>query len=231
MRRLLLVWLVLAAFAGATPAARAAAGCAAGGAAPPAETAHRQVADLDGDGVADTLWVGRFQDGTGRVNRVVGVTTASGANSDVQISSASPIGLTALAIDAQNDGGNQIIVSDGRGARLYTFADCRLHNVIDAHDGRPFLFDLQNLRDQGTGVGCGDLGPPSVGRHLLALQALQNDGRWTVRRTEVDVTGTRASTGKSDTVMATSAEDPAVTSAETISCGKLTISKDGVQQP
>ena len=39
--------------------------------------------------------------GRRRQTRVVGVTTASGANSDVQISSASPMPLTALAIDAQ----------------------------------------------------------------------------------------------------------------------------------
>ncbi len=237
MRRVLLAVPLLVAtflgFLGLAPSARsfAAAGCAPGGAPPPADTARRQVADLDGDGLPDTLWVGRFQDGPpsqGRIVRVVGITTASGANSDVQISSASPIGLTALAIDAQNDGGNQIIVSDGRGAQLFTFADCRLQAVVDGHYGRPFLFDLQNLRDQGTGVGCSDLGD---GRRLVALQALQNDGQWTVRRTEVELTGITASTGKSDTVMATSAQDPAVTSAETISCGDLTIGKDGVQQP
>jgi hypothetical protein len=194
----------------------------------------REVADLDGDGRPDTLWVGQFQDGDGRVNRVVGITTASGANSDVQISSASPIPLTALAIDAQDDGGNQIIVSDGRSARLYTFAECRLQAVLNARDGAPFVFDLQNLRGHGTGVGCSDLGPPSVGRHLVGLQALEsppNTGQWTVRRTVIDLHGTLATVGQSDTVTATSAQDPAVTSAKTISCGDLTISKDGVQQP
>jgi hypothetical protein len=141
--------------------------------------------------------------------------------------------LTALAIGAQNDGGNQIIVSDGRSARLYTFAECRLQPVVDS-EGAPFVFDLQNLRDHGTGVGCSDLGPPSVGRHLVGLQALQDPevaGQWTVRRTEIDLYGTLAKIGQSDTVTATSAQDPAVTSAETISCGDLTISKDGVQQP
>ncbi len=229
MRRVLVPLLVAALLSVAPPArSYAAAGCAPGGAPPPADTARRQVADLDGDGLPDTLWVGRFQDNTGRVNRVVGVTTATGANSDVEVTSASPIGLTALAIDAQNDGGNQIIVSDGRGARLYTFAACQLQTVVDAHNGRPFLFDLQNLRDTGTGVGCSDLGD---GRRLVALQALQNAGQWSVRRTEVELTGATAITGKSDTVMATSAQDLAVTSAETISCGDLTISKDGVEQP
>jgi hypothetical protein len=187
----------------------------------------RQVADLDGDGRPDTLWVGQFQDGDGRINRVVGITTASGANSDAQISSASPMPLTALAIDAQNDGGNQIIVSDGRSARLYTFTECRLQAVVDSA-GAQFVFDLQNLRDHGTGVGCSDLGD---GRRLVGLQALPDGGQWTVRRTVIDLHGTLATIGQSDTVTATSAQGPAVTSAQTISCGDLTISKDGVQQP
>ncbi len=147
------------------------------------------------------MWVGQFRGGDGHSNRVVGVSTASGANSDVQISSASPMPLTVLAVDAQDNGGNQIIVSDGRSARLYTFAACRLQAVVD-RAGAPFVFDLQNLRDHGTGVGCSDLG-----------------------------NGTVATIGPSDTVTATSAQDPAVTSAQTISCGDLTIGQDGVQQP
>ena len=214
----------------------AAAGCTPGGAPPPAGAGMRQVSDLDGDGRPDTLWVGQFADGPpyqGRINRVVGIATASGANSDVQISSASPMPLTALAIVAQSDGGNQIIVSDGRSAQLYTFAECRLQAVVDS-EGMPFVFDLQNLRDHGTGVGCSDLGPPSIGRHLVGLQALQSppdSGQWTVRRTVIELHGTMATIGQSDTVTATSAQDPAVTSAQTISCGDLTISKDGVQQP
>ncbi|BBZ37374.1 hypothetical protein [Mycobacterium conspicuum] len=221
MHRLPLI-VALSAWVSIAPIAKAGPGCAPGGAPPPAGAAHRQVANLDGGDGPSTLWVG------GGANRVVGVTTAGGGNSDVQISSTSPIPLAALAIDAQDNGGNQIIVSDGRSARLYTFADCRLQAVVDAHYGRPFLFDLQNLRGNGTGVGCSDLGD---GRHLVGLQAVGNGGQWTVRRTEIDVNGTVATTGRSDTVTATSAQDPAVTSAQTISCGDLTISQDGVQQP
>jgi hypothetical protein len=92
----------------------------------------------------------------------------------------------------------------------------------------PFVFDLQNLRDRGTGVGCSDLGNV---RRLVGLQALQTDGQWTVRRTEIDLNATVDTIGESDTVTATSAQDPAVTSAQTISCGDLTIGQDGVQQP
>jgi hypothetical protein len=231
MRRVLLMVPVLVAAWVSVPAPRsfAAGGCASGGAPPPADVAQRSVGDLDWDGRPDTLWVGQFRDGNGRTERVVGVTTASGDNSDMQVTSASPIPLAALAIDAQQDGQHQIIVSDGRSAHLYVFADCRLQTVAD-NQGAPFLFDLQNLRDHGTGIGCSDLGPPSAGRHLVGLQAL-NDGQWTVRRTEIDLNGTLATIGQSDTVAAASAQDPAVTSAQTISCGDLTIAKDGVQQP
>jgi hypothetical protein len=229
-RALLLVPLLVAAWL-CVPAARsfATTGCAPGGTPPPADVAQRQVGDLDWGGGPDTLWVGRFRDSNGRTDRVVGVTTASGANSDVQVLSASPMPLAALAIDAQQDGQHQIIVSDGRSAHLYVFADCRIQTVVD-NQGAPFLFDLQNLRDHGTGVGCTDLGPRSAGRHLVGLQALDN-GQWMIRRTEIDLNRTLATIGPSDTVMATSAQDPAVTSAQTISCGNLTLSKDGVQQP
>lgn len=232
MRRAVLVVTLLAAACLGVPAPRSSAttGCAPGGAPPPPGAAQRTVSDLDWDGQPDTLWVGQFRDGSGRPVRAVGITTASGANSDVQVLSASPIPLTALAIDAQQDGQHQVIVSDGRGAHLYAFADCRLQTVAD-NQGAPFLFDLQDLRGNGTGIGCGNLGPPMPGRHLVGLRASNEDGQWTVRRTEIDLNGTLATIGTSDTLTATSAQDPVVVSAQTISCGDLTISKDGVQQP
>jgi hypothetical protein len=231
MRRVLLLVPLLVTAWWCAPAARSFAegDCTPGGAPPPTGAITRQIGDLDKDGRPDTLWVGQSRDSDGRTNRVVGVSTASGANSEVQISSASPT-LAALAIDAQRDGQHQIVVSDGRGAHLYVFADCRLQTVDD-NQGAPFLFDLQNLRDQGTGVGCSDLGPTSMGRHLVGLQATNTGALWTVRRTEIDLNGTLATVGQSDILMATSAQDPLVTAAQTISCGNLSISKDGVQQP
>jgi hypothetical protein len=210
------------------PRSFAAAVCAPTGSPAPPGAASRQVGDLDGDGVGDTLWIGKSQAANGATTRVVGVSTASGANSDVEISSASPMPLRALAIDAQNDGGHQVLVSNGRSAHLYVFADCRLQTVVDSHYGRPFLFDLENLAGNGTGVGGSDLGG---GRRLVALQALESGGLWTVRRTEVDLTGNRAATGLSDTLTATSEQDPVVTTAQTISCGDVSINQDGVQEP
>ncbi|OBJ54701.1 hypothetical protein [Mycobacterium sp. 1423905.2] len=215
---LLVVSLAAAALTVTAPRAGAAPGCPPGGDPAPPGAAERQVADLDGDGQPDTLWISP--------TRLVGVSTATGANSAVRVTTASPIPLSALAIDAQDDGRHQVIVSDGRGARLYAYTDCRLQTVVDAHYGKPFLFDLENLRGTGTGVGCSDLGE---GRRLVGLQALDDSG-WTVRRTEIDLTDLRAAPGRSDTLTAASATDPVVTSAQTISCGDLTITQDGVHE-
>ncbi|QLL08226.1 hypothetical protein [Mycobacterium vicinigordonae] len=215
-------WLSLA------PATHASPGCPPGGAALPPGSVQRQVGDLDGDGLPDALWIGLAQGENGATTRLLGVSTASGARIAVPVISASPIPLRALAIDAQQNGDHQILVSDGRGAYLYAFAQCELQAVVDNHYGKPFVFDLQNLRDTGTGIGCSDLGD---GRRLVALQALDDGVQWTVRRTEINLDGTRATTGRSDTLTAASPQDPEVTSAHTISCGNLTIDQDGVQQP
>ncbi|MEK0877767.1 hypothetical protein OSI39_25410, partial [Mycobacterium ulcerans] len=77
------------------------------------------------------------------------------------------------------------------------YAACRLQAAV-ASQGHPFLFDLQNLRGHGTGVGCSNM---CDGRRLVGLQALpdpDNNWRWTVRRTEVDLDGTLATIGPSD---------------------------------
>ncbi|OBJ83973.1 hypothetical protein A9W97_21550 [Mycobacterium gordonae] len=226
MLRLLIAVAVAACLVAVPRATAAAPGCPPGGIPIPPGAATRQIGDVDGDGLPDTLWVGKWQSPDGAMTRAVGIATASGADSDVPVVSASPIPLRALAIEVQD--GHQVIASVGRSAPLYAFADCRLQTVVDSHYGRPFVFDLENLAGNGTGVGCSDFGG---GHHLVALQALGSGGQWTVRRTEIDLNGLRATTGTSDTLTATSAQDPAVTTAQTISCGERTIDQDGVQEP
>ncbi|PJE19989.1 MAG: hypothetical protein CK431_29435 [Mycobacterium sp.] len=226
MLRLLIAVAVAACLVGAPRAAAGAPGCPPGGTPVPPGAATRQIGDVDGDGLPDTLWVGKWQSPGGAMTRAVGIATASGADSDVPVVSASPIPLRALAIEVQD--GHQVIASVGRSAPLYAFADCRLQTVVDSHYGRPFVFDLENLAGSGTGVGCSEIGG---GRNLVALQALGSGGQWTVRRTEIELNGLRATTGTSDTLTATSAQDPAVTTAQTISCGERTIDQDGVQEP
>ena len=152
-------------------------------------------------------------------NGLVGVTTVGGTGS-LRVPSASPMPMQALVVDARGDGQKQLITSDGRVAHLYLIDGCRIEPVFDGQ-GNQFVFDLQNLRGTGTGVGCEDLGG---GRQLAALQVLPGDDGLTMRRTEVTLNGATAARGRSDTVAATAA-------ASTITCGALTMANDGVQQP
>ena len=179
---------------------------------PPLDAASKQVAR------GDMLWVSR--DGS------VGITTPAGTGV-VQVPNAGPMPLQAFLVDAQQNGQQQLIVSNGRGAHLYLVNGCDITTVVD-QQGNPFVFDLENLRGAGTGIGCADLGD---GRHLVGLQAQVGDSGWTVRRTEIVLEGAIATLGRSDTVAASSQQDPAVTAAQSITCGDQTIAKDGVQQP
>lgn len=154
-----------------------------------------------------TLWVSP--------NGLVGVTTTEGTGS-LRVRTASPMPIQALVVDAAGDGQKQLIVSDGRAAYLYLVQGCRIEPVFDGQ-GNPFVFDLQNLRGNGTGVGCDDLGD---GRHLVALQALGAD----MRRTQINIFENNATAGRSDTV-------PATPAASAISCGDQTMANSGVQQP
>lgn len=157
---------------------------------------------------------------------LVGVTTAGGSGR-VRVPNASPMPLQALVIDAEGNGARQLIVSNGRVAHLFVLAGCKISAAYNGQ-GEPFTFDLENLRGNGTGVGCSDLGD---GRRLVGLQALPDGAGYTVRRTEINLDGFTATIGASDTVTGTSQQDPVVASAMTISCGDQTIAKDGVQQP
>lgn len=164
-----------------------------------------------------TVWIG--PDG------LIGVTTPEGTGT-LRVSTASPVPLQAIVIDAQNDGQRQLIVSDGRSAHLYLVIHCWISETYDGQ-GEPFVFDLQNLRGRGTGVGCQDLGD---GRHLVALQALPDGGGFIINRTQINFDGTTALRGRSDSITGASLDDPVVAAAMTITCGAQTIGTDGVQQ-
>jgi hypothetical protein len=203
------------------PGAIADTGCGPGG--PPPGAASKDVSDVYGQ--AATLWL---------TNLIVGITTNQGYG-EAAIPSASPIARKALFIDAQQDGNHQIIVDAGREAHLYTASGCTVTPVIDqagaclslAHcqPGTPFLFDMGHRAGNGDGIGCSDLGD---GRHLVALLPKNDNGQWNVRRTQIDLNGATATIGRSDTVTATSDKDPTWTTAQTISCGDLTIARHGL---
>ena len=101
-----------------------------------------------------------------------------------------------------------------------------LHRVRRA--GEPFEFDLQNLRGNGTGVGCADLGD---GPRLVGLQALPDGGGYSVRRTEINLEGFRATIGRSDTIPGGSLQDPVVAAADDDHLRRSGIAQNGVQQP
>jgi hypothetical protein len=167
-----------------------------------------------------TLWI---------TDTTVGITTAQGSG-EAAIETASPIPPQAMLIDAQQDGNHQIVVDAGREAILYTVSGCTITPAVDQR-GASFRFDVQHRRGNGDGVGCSDLGD---GRRLVGLLQLrdeQDQPLWAVRRTEINLNGATATIGRSDTVTATSAQDPAWTTAARISCADLTLPGDGVAAP
>lgn len=190
------------------------AGCGPGG--PPPGAASKDISDVYGQPA--TLWI---------TNTVVGIATAQGYG-EAKIQSASPIRRSALLIDAQQDGNHQIIVDAGREAILYAVSGCTVTQVVD-RQGTAFGFDRGHRRGNGDGIGCSDLGD---GRRLVGLLQLRDEHGtplFALRRTEIDLDGATATIGRSDTVTATSVQDPAWSTAEGISCGDLTMARDGVR--
>jgi hypothetical protein len=185
---------------------------------PPPKAASRDVSAIFGQPA--TLWIS---------DTVVGLTTPQGYG-QAEIHSPSPLQRSAMLIDAQQDGNHQIIVDTGREAILYAVSGCRISPAVDQR-GVQFRFDVGHRRALGDGIGCSDLGD---GRRLVQLLQLRDDQDrplFAVRRTEIDLDGAWVSVGRSDTVTATSEQDPAWTTAADISCGDLTIARDGVAAP
>jgi hypothetical protein len=198
------------------PPAIAHAGCGPGG--PPPGAVSQDVSDAYGQPAK--LWI---------TNMIVGITTTNGYG-EAEIMSASPLRRSALLIDAQQDGNHQIIVDTGREAILYAVSGCTITPVVH-QQGAPFWFDRGHRMGKGDGIGCSDLGD---GRRLVGLLQLrdeQGEPLWMVRRTEIDLNGATATIGRSDTVAAMSDQDPAWSTAGGISCGDLTMTRDGVQVP
>jgi hypothetical protein len=185
---------------------------------PPPDAASKDVSAIYGQPA--TLWITDY---------IVGISTAQGYG-EAEIHSPSPLQRRALLIDAQQDGNHQIIVDTGREATLYTVSGCTITPAVD-HRGDSFQFDIGHRRGDGDGIGCSDLGDRRHLVQLLQLRDEQDKPLLAVRRTEIDLNRTTATTGRSDTVTATSEQDPAWTTAANINCGDLTIARDGVAAP
>jgi hypothetical protein len=157
--------------------------------------------------------------------RRIGVVTAAGAMSVVQVPSASPVPLSLFVADADHAGGPEIIASDGRAAQLFTYVGCKLEPVLN-REGRTYTFDL-GFVGNGTGVGCATIhGKPE----LVGLKDTETDAKtvhWT--RTVIELDGTHASNGPTDSGTFTQPADAhAIELLHTISCGNRTIDADGI---
>ena len=184
------------------------------------------VVDVDGDRKRDTAWLAS----PGNGKREMGVLTAAGGGDKVQVDSASPVALTLLVADADNQAPVEFFLSDNRTVQLWAFADCKLQQVKDGR-GAPYLFDL-GFRGNGTGVGCVDADHDGD-RDLVGLNVTKRtDTRVDWKRTIIERVALRAANGHSDTGhYALPADAAKVELLYTVSCGNLDIKRDGIRQP
>lgn len=187
----------------------------------PASATAKQIVDVDGDDRRDALWLDRDRD--------LGIITAAGGSARVEIRSAAPNRIGALAVNADRRGPVELLVSDGRSAQLFVFDDCDIRPVINTRDGKPWLFD-RGFRGAGTGVGCVAVD----GQRKLVGLNIEKRGRDTVEwsRTVVDLDGRSATAGRTDEGSFDSPRnDLAIELLSQITCGDLTMVDDGVHAP
>lgn len=193
-------------------------GCPAAGSGVPAGAVNKQIIDVDGDGRPDLGWISGAA--------TFGITTASGATFSIPIDLAG--GGPRSVLVASPDGGATItaLASDGRTVELLTVRNCGLFPVTNP-EGQHYEFDL-GFRGTGTGVGCSQVaGTPA--NSLVGLNVhLDGTGKPVdVQRTQIVIEGTTAHNGATDTV-AVAGNPSAAQSGHEISCGDLTMARDGV---
>ena len=201
-------------------AARTSPGCAPAGTGVPAGATSKQIIDVDGDGRPDTGWI------SGGTN--FGITTASGANFSIPMELAGGGPRSVLVENTDGTGTIAALASDGRTVELLLVRNCGLYPAKNPQ-GQNYEFDL-GFRGTGTGVGCSQVAGTS-GRSLVGLNVhLDAAGQpQDVRRTQIIIDGTSARNGATDTVAA-AGNPAAVQSGTQISCGELTMGRDGVTE-
>jgi hypothetical protein len=186
------------------------------GTATPAGAVTRATIDVDGDGRVDTEWLS--DSGALRF----GVTTATGATFSYALNTASPAPREGFVAKLNNKQ-TISIADDNRAAYIHVIKDCAFVQPKDSH-GTDYFFDMQNLRGNGTGVGCSD-------GTLVGYKATKLSAGYTVKQTVVDLnlSGTVATNGSTSTIVTGAASsDPRVLAAQTISCGTVTVANGGV---
>jgi hypothetical protein len=197
------------------PAAEAA-GCPATPAEMPAGAASAEIADVDGDGENDTEWYSEASSPF-----TYGITTASGATHTLTDDLAGPgthSGWTATL----HNGVVVTVLDDGRSASLHAFVDCEYVTPIGV-DGRPYTFDMQNLRGNGTGVGCLEV---EGGLELNGLQVAEKHGdTYALMATGITVSenGLSAMNGYTAVSGSVPEDDRRVSAAQTSSCANAAV--------
>jgi hypothetical protein len=188
-------------------------GCPAGG---PGPSGRTLAADLDGDGRADRVWL----DG-----RRVGVTTAAGTGSGLEIPAARATAVLG-AEDADGDGRAEVFVRNAGPAgpgptdhvTVAVFAGCRLRWVTNVQGGR-YTFVVRSANTGGDGVGCVDADGDGR-RDLVGLHAERTGDRVDWTRTIVRIDGTRATNGAKDRgTLQVGRDDARIETLVTATCG------------
>jgi len=162
-----------------------------------------------------------------------GLTTASGATVFAEPDVAGGAEPEVLTADVDGQGAVVVLVSGSRDVQLFTFLDCQLQPVMN-RDNEQYRFDRTG--ENGDGVACadvdGDGAPELLGLKLSTAAGTLTDGdSVTVTRTVVELDGSRATNGESDTVELTlPADENALEAATTVTCGDLAISTDGISR-
>ena len=198
--------------------------CTSGSTVVPAGAVSRQIIDVDGDGRPDTAWIGTDASGT----VMVGVVTAAGGGTERAFDSASPVSRSILAIRVNDATPPIFLADDGRTVLLWAFVDCSLSDA-DNVQGNPYEFSL-GFADIGTGVGCAAVDGTN---QLVGLDATDlGNGSVDWSSTVVTVSGDQARNGTVTTGVYTSPGDDAeIALLHTVTCGDLTIPKDGLTLP
>ncbi|KGJ72268.1 hypothetical protein GY21_16565 [Cryobacterium roopkundense] len=181
----------------------------------PDDTYAAKIPDVDGDGRADSQWYAETSPFR------YGITTASGATFSVADGLAGPGQHSGWSAQLSN-GVIVTVLDDSRGASLHTIVACEFVTPLDV-TGSPYRFDMQDLRGNGTGVGCV---PGASGVELNGFKAVERaDGTFDVTSTQINVAvdGQTAANGIRSTASGLSASDPAVLAAQTSSCGSIPV--------
>jgi hypothetical protein len=187
-------------------------GCSAGAAVPKAAATVR-TADLDADGSADTLWLGKVSG-----KRTLGVEMADGERFSTTFTSAGiqPAGAVAGRLGS---GVAVILMETDHSVKLYAIIGCRIVATKNAQ-GNQYTFD-EGVTGYGSGAGCPVIGS---GRRLVGYLAKADAAgdSYTVTRTTINLLqgGARATNGVTTTLGTKVAPSATlVRTATKVSCG------------